>query len=74
MKNDNTRYNVIDFITIASTGNAVDFGDLTATRGELELVLHLQLEDFLWWLYPTQLKSIDFITIELQQMQKTLAI
>ena len=26
------RVNVIEYITIASTGNATDFGDLTATR------------------------------------------
>lgn len=28
-------YNTIDYITIASTGNAFDFGDLTQTRGYL---------------------------------------
>ena len=27
-----TRHNEIDFITIATTGNATDFGDLTATN------------------------------------------
>jgi len=27
-----SQYNIIDFITIASTGNATDFGDLTSTR------------------------------------------
>jgi len=30
-----TRYNTIDYITIASTGNAIDFGDLTVARGGL---------------------------------------
>ena len=28
----NTRINVIDQITIASTGNATDYGDLTQTK------------------------------------------
>ena len=28
-----TMYNIIDFVTIASTGNAQDFGDLTEARG-----------------------------------------
>ena len=27
--------NIIDYITIASTGNAIDFGDLTVARGQL---------------------------------------
>ena len=26
------RFNIIDYITIASTGNALDFGDLTSAR------------------------------------------
>jgi hypothetical protein len=30
----NTRFNVIDYITIAATGNAVDFGDLSSLRQE----------------------------------------
>ena len=28
-----TMYNIIDFVTIASTGNAQDFGDLNAAKG-----------------------------------------
>ena len=28
-----TKYNIIDFVTIASTGNGIDFGDLVATVG-----------------------------------------
>jgi len=27
--------NVIDYVTIQTTGNATDFGDLTVARGEL---------------------------------------
>ena len=27
-----TRSNVIDYVTFSSTGNAVDFGDLTSAR------------------------------------------
>ena len=30
--------NTIDFITIATAGNAQDFGDLTSTRSELVVV------------------------------------
>ena len=29
---DGTKYNIIDYITINSTGNATDFGDLTVAR------------------------------------------
>ena len=31
----NASFNSIDFITIASTGNAFDFGDLTSARNEI---------------------------------------
>jgi hypothetical protein len=30
-----TRQNVIQYVTIASTGNATDFGDLTVARGRI---------------------------------------
>jgi hypothetical protein len=30
-----TQYNVIDYVTIATTGNATDFGDLTLARFNL---------------------------------------
>ena len=40
-----TSVNVIDFVTIASTGNAVDFGDLTAYR-RFSSFLQYQLVDF----------------------------
>ena len=30
---DNDGSNIIDFVTIATTGNAADFGDLTVARG-----------------------------------------
>ena len=32
------RQNVVDFVTIASTGNATDFGDLTQAHGSSEAV------------------------------------
>jgi len=32
---DNTNYNIIDYVTIASTGNATDFGDLLDTTRSL---------------------------------------
>ena len=31
----NTEVNLIEFITMASTGNAIDFGDLTVVRSRL---------------------------------------
>tara|TARA_R110000868_G_scaffold101771_13_gene280308 strand:+ start:3228 stop:3410 length:183 start_codon:yes stop_codon:yes gene_type:complete len=30
-----TNYNIIDYVTIATTGNAIDFGDLTSGRSGL---------------------------------------
>ena len=32
------KYNIIDYITIASTGNATDFGDLSVARQGSALV------------------------------------
>ena len=32
------RLNIIDYITIATLGNALDFGDLTATKGNSSAV------------------------------------
>ena len=44
--------NTIDFITIATTGNAQDFGDLTTARG-ME-AHHHQLEEYLGWRYQSR--------------------
>ena len=59
-----TRYNIIDYVTIASTGNAADFGDLTATKSAPGNGVASPVRGVFFGGYtPTQLKTIDYITI-----------
>ena len=56
--------NVIDFITIASTGNATDFGDLTQRRGSLDCGFGNSTRGIFAGGYaPGDQNTIDFITI-----------
>jgi len=56
--------NVIDFITIASTGNATDFGDLTQARGSLDCGFGNSTRGLFAGGYaPGDVNTIDFITI-----------
>ena len=56
--------NVIDFITIASTGNATDFGDLTQRRGSLDCGFGNSTRGIFAGGYaPGDVNTIDFITI-----------
>ena len=56
--------NVIDFITIASTGNATDFGDLTQRRGSLDCGFGNSTRGLFAGGYaPGDQNTIDFITI-----------
>jgi len=56
--------NVIDYITIASTGNATDFGDLTQARGSLDCGFGNSTRGIFAGGYaPGDQNTIDFITI-----------
>ena len=57
-------YNIIDFITIATTGNAEDFGDLSQTRDSAAAGSNSIRGIFGGGRYPTSSQNyIDFITI-----------
>jgi hypothetical protein len=59
-----TRYNIIDYVTISSTGGAVDFGDLTTGRSAPGNGVASPVRGVFFGGYnPTQLSSIDFVTI-----------
>ena len=58
------RFNIIDYVTIPSTGDAVDFGDLTANRSAPGNGVASPVRGVFFGGYtPTQLNSIDYITI-----------
>jgi len=60
-----TKYNIIDFVTIASTGNAVDFGDLVATVGGLGTGVASPIRGVFFGGYnpSASFNTIQFITI-----------
>ena len=55
--------NIIDYVTIASTGDAVDFGDLTAARSRLSGTSNSLRGLFSAGLTPAATDIIDYITI-----------
>ena len=55
--------NVIDYVTISSTGNAIDFGDLTISRFGLGACSSSTRGIFGGGSTPTFLNTIDYITI-----------
>ena len=55
--------NIIDYITIASTGNAQDFGDTTVARGGTNGVSSPTRGVFGGGQTPTKLNIVDFVTI-----------
>jgi len=58
------RFNIIDYVTISSTGDAQDFGDLTATKSAPGNGVASPVRGVFFGGYtPTQVKTIDFITI-----------
>ena len=61
----NTSKNELDYITIASTGNAVDFGDLTVARENIAGGGMNSVRGILAGGYttPARLNTIDFVTI-----------
>ena len=59
-----TRYNIIDYVTIAATGNAVDFGDLSQARTGLGSGVASPVRGVFFGGYtPSQVTTIDYITI-----------
>jgi len=55
--------NTIDYVTIASTGNATYFGDLAQKCRRSQVVLHLR-GIVCWWLYGTAaVNAISYVTI-----------
>ena len=60
--NDET--NIIDYVTIAQTGNAADFGDLTATKTGTGTGAASPVRGVFFGGYtPTHVNSIDYMTI-----------
>ena len=57
------RKNVIDYITIATTGNATDFGDLTSTRGDIAAASSPTRGVFCGGDTPTLVNTIDYVEI-----------
>ena len=55
--------NIIEYITIASTGNGVDFGDLTAARSNLRSVSSTTRGVFAGGQNPTAVNTMDYITV-----------
>ena len=62
-----TKKNIIDFITIASTGDAVDFGDSTVSRVTQTGGLNSPTRGvFAGGYTPTQINTIEYITFSTQ--------
>ena len=58
-----TQYNTIDYITIASTGNATDFGDLTQARSDFGGASTKTRGTFICGRTPSIQNTIDYVTI-----------
>ena len=56
-------YNIIDFVTIASTGNAQDFGDLTEAKGGCFSMASSTRALFGGGETPTTQDEIDYVEI-----------
>jgi len=58
-----TYQNIIDYITIGTTGNATDFGDLTVSRGGLSACSSSTRGVFGGGYSPSVTNTLDYITI-----------
>ena len=54
---------MIEYVTIASTGNATDFGDLTQARDGMAGGSNSTRGVFMGGSTPTKVNTVDFITI-----------
>ena len=60
-----TQFNIIDFVTIATTGNAQDFGDMTGTNtGSSGSSDSTRGVIMVGYTSPAQVNTIDFVTIQ----------
>ena len=55
--------NTIDFVTIATTGNASDFGDISVARYSLLQQFRVKLVQLQWWSAPAKVNIIEHVTI-----------
>ena len=55
--------NIIDYITIATTGNALDFGDLTTTRGRAESVSNTTGAVCIGGENPSAVTTMEYVTM-----------
>ena len=58
-----TQTNVIDYVTIASTGDAADFGDLTSARRDVDAASSPTRAIFVGGDTPTLVNTIDYVEI-----------
>ena len=56
-------YNIIEFVTIASTGNAIDFGDLNTAKGGCAAMASSTRALWAGGETPTPQDAIDFVEI-----------
>ena len=56
--------NIIEYVTIAQTGNAVDFGDMTVARSYLAACNNATRGVFGGAWSPSRLNTIDYVTIQ----------
>ena len=61
--NSPTVYNIIDYVTIASTGNATDFGDLINTKADSQSASNSLRGVWAGGATPTKIKTISFVEI-----------
>ena len=59
-----TMKNEVDYVTIATTGNASDFGDLTLARGGTASISNSIRGVWAGGETPTLVNNIDYITID----------
>ena len=66
---DNSAVNTIEYITMASTGNAIDFGDLTRTTYQfLQVLSHHPQEDYVSVDIPHQVLSLMLLRLQPQEI------
>ena len=58
-----SKLNTISFITIQTTGNSTDFGDLTSAKGYPSGMSNSTRGVFAGGYQPTQINAIDFVNI-----------
>jgi hypothetical protein len=65
---------LIEYVTISSTGNSLDFGDRTTSQYNLTALSNATRGIFAGGHNPTNTNIIDYVTMHLQEMLKILEI